>query len=711
MARTRASKGQGRQGIETGTAPPCPGASGGDGAKALPRWALPAAILGLLLITFAAFSPAVGFGFLSLGDPSYTTGNPHIRTGLTWDGVRWAFLTREIGFPMPITFLSHMADCQVFGLRPWGHHLTSILIHALSAVLLLLALNRMTGALWPSAFVAALFAVHPLHAEPVAWLADRKDVLCGFFWVATLLAYSRYAPRPAPARYLAVLACALLAMLSKPMAVTLPFALLLLDLWPLGRWPGDLRGPGQRATLSRLLLEKVPMLLPIPLISLATLSAQTDYGALASTTTFPLGERVSNALYAYAAYLGKTFVPVRLAAMYPFDHAAMPLWKPLLGAAVLLCGTAAALLLFRAKRYVTSGWFWYIGTLVPVIGLVHAGSQSMADRYTYIPLLGVFLIFAWGATEALAGASRGRQAGAAAFAVLLVLLLAVRTRAQVMTWRDEEALYTQVIRVSPKAILAYTNLGTYYLQVKGEPQKALECYEKALSVDPGYGDVQLNMGLVLGRMGRAGEAVPHLQEAARLEPDRVQARLALGAAYLKSGNPAKAAETFGGCIARWPGEWKAYTGLGESLSRSGKVREALPVFERAAALFRDNPEILRDLGMAYGETAAWPKAASALGRAAELVPKDGSAWALAGYAQVMSGNRAEGMRSFERALALDPSLPQPHYYLGLAAAESGNPALAKRHAEALRSSAPGMAQAIDEKIAAAPGGAAHGVSP
>lgn len=563
-----------------------------------------------------------------------------------------------------MTALSHMVDCQIFGLHPWGHHLTNLLLHAASAVLLLLSLHRMTGALRPSFWVAALFAVHPLHVEPVAWVAERKEVLCGFFWMAAMLAYAKYARAPSLRRYVAVMVACLLALLAKSMAVTLPFALLLLDFWPLRRWPGGFAGSGRPAPLKTLLLEKVPLLLPVPLLALITLKAQTDMGALGSSEAFPLGERIANALYAYGAYLFKAVAPVGLAALYPFEHGGMPLFKPVGGALALLLGTAGAALLARKRRYVAMGWFWFVGTLVPVIGLVHVGSQSMADRYTYLPLVGIFVIVAWTADDALTGVSAGARRASAVAAGVVVVSLGAMAYAQTSTWKDDEALYTRILRVSPRAVLAYFNLGNLYLFEKGDPETARGYYEKALVVDPRYGDVQLNLGIALARQRKTREALDHFEEAVRLKPSQPEARLNLATALLQSRRLPEAAEAYRAYLALRPDDRKGHSGL----------------------------------GLVYGEMGDWDRATASLSRAAELGPGDGPTISLLGFALLRRGDEERARNAFGRALSIDPALPQPHYYLGLMALQAGDVAGAEGQLVPLRRLDPGMARSLEDQI-------------
>ena len=545
---------------------------------------LAAACAAIVLITVVVFLPVAGFPFLGLDDPRYVVANAEVQRGLTVESVRWAFTTTSLGFYCPVTCLSHAFDCQLYGLNPRGHHLTSLALHAASAVVLLLAFWRMTGALAPSFAVAALFAVHPVHVEPVAWIAERKELVCGAFWMATLLAYSFYAAKPSSARYAAVLVASLLAMLAKPMAVTIPFALLLLDVWPLGRWPGDVRGVGQPAPVSRLLLEKAPLLAPLVVISLLTVNAQTGLGAVGSAEQFPLKERLANAVDAYGTYVGKAVVPIRLAALYPFEHGSIPLGRLAGGGLVLLAGTAVAMRAFARRRYVTVGWFWFVGTLVPVIGLVHVGSQSMADRYTYVPYVGLFALVAFGAADVLAAAPRLARRAMTVVAVCVVAIFGVMSHAQLSTWKDDESLYRQILHVSPKAILAYFNLGNTYLAVKNDPRGAKELYEKALAIDPNYGDIHLRLGMALNRLGDNEAAAQHYREAARLKPELVEAHVRLGLLDGELGKWDEAVASLERATRLAPGEAQPVALLGFARLRYGDRAGAQLAFHRAVSI-------------------------------------------------------------------------------------------------------------------------------
>ena len=455
---------------------------------------------GLALLTLAVYLPVLAHGFIRFDDPYFVTRNPRVQAGLTWEGIAWAFQAVVASNWHPFTLLSHMLDCELFGMDPLGHHLTSLLLHTASVVLLFEALRRMTGSTWRSAAVAALFAIHPPHVESVAWIAERKDVLSGFFWMLTLLAWERYVRQPSPKRYAAVALALAAGLLSKPMVVTLPFVLLLLDVWPLRR---GIRGK-----------EKLPLFALSAATCVATLIAQS--GTIHLASRFPMELRFANAVLSYVAYLGKTLFPTRLAVFYPMPTE-FPAWK-VAGAALLLA--ALTLLALRAPRYVTVGWLWFLGTLVPVIGIVQVGGQSMADRYLYLPSIGLFLIAAWGVP---------RRAVWIPAWIPILLALAITTRLQLRHWQDSETLFRHAVAVTERNFVAHLHLAQIYAE-SGERGPALDHFRATLEIRPGMWQAQASLGNTLRRWGRPDKALPHLRNAVRLRPQDPRLRRALAEA-------------------------------------------------------------------------------------------------------------------------------------------------------------------------------------
>ena len=526
--------------------------SGGSGPPAADAFRPAIVALALALLVAVSFGGVAGLGFIEeYDDYQYVTRNQAVLSGLTWAGLRWAFTSVGYAFNWhPLTWLSHMADVSLFGLDPRGHHLVSLALHTLNSLLLLQVLRRATGVLWPSALVAALFAVHPLRVESVAWVAERKDVLSAFFWLAATGAYVRYARRPSVARYAAVVLLFALGLLAKPMLVTLPLTLVLLDVWPLNRLrpaPGARRagpapgGPG-------VLVEKVPLLLLSGASAALTVVAQNRGGALG--TDYPAPLRAQNALLSLARYLGKTLWPQDLAVVYPFPWRGIPAWQWAAAAVMVLAVTAAAVRWRRRCPAVLWGWLWFLVTLAPVIGLLQAGDQAMADRYTYIPHVGLLVMAVWGLRELARGRPRGRVV-LAALAAAALAALPVLTQRQVRIWRDGVTLFTHARAVTPGNWIAEINLGMYYMN-RGEKTKAVEHfretirarpdhvrghfnlgvalyesgsleeaagqYRQALALDPHFGEAHCNLGVVLLMRGRTEEAVLHFREALRANP-------------------------------------------------------------------------------------------------------------------------------------------------------------------------------------------------
>jgi tetratricopeptide (TPR) repeat protein len=489
-------------------------ATGRLGAGSSPKLALVALLLAALAL--AAFAPALGGAFLVYDDDLYVTGNPRVRAGLTWSGLAWAFTSGHAANWHPLTWLTHMADVALWGMDPRGHHLTSVLLHAVNAALVFLVLRSLTGAFGRSAVVAALFAVHPTRIESVAWVAERKDVLSTMFGLLTLLAYSAWAEKPTPARRAAALAAFAAGLLAKPMLVTLPFVLVLLDVWPLRRL-GEVRpgsGGRDRVSVVRLLGEKWPFFLLAASSSLVTVVVQRAGGAVGTLESYPMGFRLANAVVAYSGYLRRLFWPADLAVFYPHPGRSLSA-SAILGAALLMAGLCLlATRVRRGRPYVFVGWFWLVGMLVPVIGLVQVGFQALADRYTYLPYVGVFLALVWLAEEVL-----GRMKPlAAALALAFVAVGLVQTRAELAHWRDSETLFRRALAVTRENYVAHQNLA-HHLNETSRPAEAIPHLEEALRIRPRYAEARVNLGRALFLLGRVDEAVPQFQEAIAVRPD------------------------------------------------------------------------------------------------------------------------------------------------------------------------------------------------
>jgi tetratricopeptide (TPR) repeat protein len=488
--------------------------------------------LALAAVTLLVYCRAPYHDFVNLDDRIYVENNPHVAAGLTRASLWWALTSFECSNWHPLTWLSLQLDRNLYdGLRPGGFHLTNVVLHLANSVLLLHVLRRMTGAVWRSALVAALFALHPLHVESVAWVAERKDVLSTLFWLLALLAYTWYAERPGPGRYLLVLLCLALGLMSKPMVVTLPCVLLLLDYWPLGRWAPGRAVLRQAVPLRWLVAEKLPLLGLAAASCLVTMRAQAAGGALASFETVPLDARFRNALQAYVAYLGMTAWPVNLAVFYEHPGAALS-WEPALAAGALLLAITLGVLWARGRPYLAVGWLWYLGTLVPVIGLVQVGDQALADRYTYVPLIGIFIALAWGVGDlASAVGRRGVRVGLSAAAVTILAACALRTWGQLGTWHDSRTLWEQAVRVCPGSDAAHDHLGMVYEEA-GLPQQAWAHFARAVELNPASGQARNNLGRACLGREEPELARRHLTEAVRLQPLRPDVHFNLALAHV-----------------------------------------------------------------------------------------------------------------------------------------------------------------------------------
>ncbi len=518
-------------------------------------------------MTLAIYWQVGRHSFILFDDNDYVTANYHVRGGLTRDGVAWSFTTFHANNWHPLTWLSHMLDVTLFGLDAGWHHRVNVLFHVLNAILLFFVLNAMTGATWRSAFVAALFAVHPLHVESVAWISERKDVLSTFFWMLSMGAYVHYARSPGWKRHLGIACCFTLGLLGKPMLVTLPFVFLLLDYWPLGRMASETTSPPAalfpRVPIRSLILEKVPLVLLSAVSSALTLLAQGEGGAITTLQSVPAGYRAANALVSYLRYLGLTAWPSSLAVYYPLSLQDLHAWTAI-GAGCALAGiTVAAVLGRKPYPWLIVGWLWYLGTLVPVIGLAQVGSQAMADRYTYVPLIGVFIVATWGACEVLRERRLRRQV-LGVLGALVLLALSATTWIQVGYWRDGVTLFVRALKVTENNWFAWNNLGVSHW-VLGRHAEAIACYRESLRINPYYDLARKNLaeamkvtegiaavwngrGVAFSKEGRYAEAIACYENALRARADYADAWYNLALAYKKTGEPAKAAEAYSAAL-------------------------------------------------------------------------------------------------------------------------------------------------------------------
>lgn len=502
-------------------------------------------VLSLILATLIVYWPVQNHQFLDLDDDVYVTDNREVKSGLTLTGMAWAFTATKASNWHPLTWISHQLDYAIYGLNPGGHHWTNLLFHLANTFLLFLLLKRMTGMLWSSGFIAALFALHPLHVESVAWVAERKDVLSAFFWFLTIWAYIRYVENRSVARFLWVILSFTMGLLSKPMIVTLPFVLLLLDYWPLRRVQSETHGDEALSAHKplrwpSLVLEKTPFFVLSAISSYLALVAHEKGGAVRSLELFPLAGRIGNASISYVSYMWKMLWPHKLA-FYPYEDP-LSLWQALAAGVLLVLISAMVIHARRRHPYFTVGWFWYLGTLVPVIGFVQVGWQAMADRYTYIPLIGLFVMVAMGVQDLL-GRLPSRRTLFFASGGLILLAFMVVSRFQLDYWHDGITVYEHTLQVTPRSYVIHSMLGFAFLKREKMPE-AIEHHVEAVRLRPDFATAHHNLGVALIKAGRKSEAIDHLVEAVRIEPNNGDTRLTLVVAYLMIGKQALAAEQY-----------------------------------------------------------------------------------------------------------------------------------------------------------------------
>ena len=613
----------------------------------------------LAAIVWLAFGRTLGFGFVNYDDPRTVSEVAEITRGLSAEGIGWAFTHTVIGHWDPLTTLSHMVDCQIYGLKPWGHHLTNVLLHAAGTILLFLALREMTGALWRSAFVAALFAIHPLRVESVAWITERKDVLSGVFFMLALGAYARYAHGPSARRYFSVALAFALGLLCKSMLVTLPFVLLLLDYWPLGRWAD------RRAFPWPLLIEKIPLLLLSAASAAIQIFAARDM--MTPIQTLSLSARLESTLVAYAAYLGKIVWPVKLAVFYP-SPGVWPAAQVLPAAAVLLGLSILAVVSRREHPYVLVGWLWFLGMLVPVAGLLQVGDQAMADRYSYLPSIGVFIALAWGARDITRCWSHPLLTRGAAAAAILICC-AMITRRQCEYWKDSQSLFRHALASTQRNPVAHLNLGMALLRTPGGLPEATAEFEAALRIKPDDPIIHNDLGIADQSAGDLPKAISEFQTALRLAPDDPERHfnLANALATIPDRVP-EAISEYEAALRIDPDFAEAQTNVGNILVKiPGRLPEAIAHFEAAARIDPHLAEPHYDLGNAYLKTQdGLPEAVSEYQAAVEIDPDYFQAQTNLGAALwKLPGRSQEAIAHLEEALRINPRYAEAHYNLGL----------------------------------------------
>jgi len=708
--------------------------------------------IALSVATLAIYAQVLQFQFVDWDDRAYVFENPHIAQGLTPQSMAWAFTSNYAANWHPLTWISHMLDVQLFGLErgpdagflqgPGGHHMVSVLLHVGNSLLLLLLLYRMTGAFWPSALTAALFAFHPLRVESVAWVSERKDVLSGFFFMLTLLSYHWYAKRPALKRYLLVFICLALGLMSKPMLITVPFLLLLLDLWPLRRMqfeqPSTLRyaAPGKETKVTMvdasaysadpaekpkhqpsffvlfvtfcsklfaterteltgsesnpgpglrfLILEKLPLFALAIASCFVTLSVQTAGGAVSSLERLPWAWRLVNAPVATVMYLFKTLWPTNLAYAYP--HAAhIPTQQ--LGDWILLAGAATLLLVLisvilfrtRSQPYLLVGWLWLLGMLLPVIGLIQVGQQAWADRYAYLPLVGIYVIISWSLARCVHRRPAARRAVIAGAIVSLFVFLPLTWR-QVAVWRDTEHLFRHAQAVSRNNFLAHNNWGGFLLE-NDQFEDALTPLQEALRINPKFAVAHNNMGMALKGLGHPAQALEHYDMAVQRDPNYIEAHLNWGNALETLGRFDEAIAHYQKALQIRPLHAEAQLSWGNALAKSGEVEQAIAHYRQALQIKPDYAEAHNNMGHALATRGQIEEAIAHYQQALRIDPDYATAHLNWGNALVKSGQIEEAIARYQQALQIDPELAEAHNNMGMILERSTQLADALKHFE------------------------------
>ncbi|MBN2137950.1 MAG: tetratricopeptide repeat protein [Sedimentisphaerales bacterium] len=660
--------------------------------------------ISIAAVTLAAYWRVLDADFINFDDTLYVTENPHVNTGLSIDNIKWAFSVGKVGYWHPLTWLSHMVDCRLYGLEPGPHHLTNLLLHIANSLLLFVVLRRMTGAVWCSAFVAAVFAVHPLNVDSVAWVAERKNVLSTMFWLLTIWAYVGYAESGRTGRYLLAVVFFVMGLLAKPMLVTLPMVMLLLDYWPLrrlsfrqpsipavGKKRKPLAPPRRKLSVLRLIWEKSPFLV-LSLISvvLSFLSVRR-LGITTSTDLVPLTLRLSNAAVSYVTYITKIICPRNLAVFYPYPME-VAVWKSV-GALLLLAGVSFLLVwTFRKKAYPAIGWLWFVGSLLPVIGLVQAGLwPATADRWAYVPMIGLSVAVAW----AVGDLAAKRRIPAFVFVLAAgacLTALTFSTFFQVGCWRNSKTLFTHALNVTTGNYIAHVNLGNALIK-DGETAQAMSHYEKAIKIHPAYADAHYNLGVAFALEGDYGRAAGEYDKTLKLKPTHFKARLRLAEALTRIGRIDEAVAQYDKLIQTKPDNIEVLNNFVPALLQKKQLARAVEVCHRALRIAPDSVEVLNNLANTLVEQGRFESALANLKKALTLEPNFVKTYYNLAGALTRAGRLDEAVDYYDQALQLDPNDKIGHNALAQILARQKKYDQARRHYEAAIRLDPNFAKA------------------
>jgi tetratricopeptide (TPR) repeat protein len=637
---------------------------------------VPGVCIFLAVITLAVFGQTFHYDFVNVDDDIYVYENAEVRGGLTLNGIAAMFTHVECNFYHPFTMISLMANYQLHGLQPGGYHVTNVLLHILSAILLFLILREMTGFLWRSAFVAALFAIHPLRVESVAWIAERKDVLGGVGFMLTLWAYIRYVRAARSTfRYLVVVVFFALGLMCKPSFVTLPFVLLLLDYWPLHRFGGGTAADGKFASqdgrlsvFAHLIMEKVPLFMLSAAASVMAVIAEGE--AINPLAGMSFLVRMSNSIISYATYLRQMVYPADLAPFYPFLVKDLLEWKIILALTLLVTISAVAVAAWRKRPYLLVGWLWYLGMLVPMIGIIQLGGFAHADRFTYLPMIGLFVALTWTAADLCAG-FRHRRLILGSFSTLILVALILCARTQTSYWRNNESLWTHTLACTSDNYFAHNNLGFALLQ-KGNVNEAIRQCQEAVQINPNDAMAHLNLGDALLQKGKVDEAIAHYLKALEISPTLAKACYDLGIAFSQKGNMNEAIIYCQKALAINPDYTEAHVNLGVALFQKGDVDEAIVHYQKALQINPDYAEAHINFGIALLQKGDVDEAIVHYQKALQINPDYAEAHVDLGNALFKKGNVDEAMAHYQMALKINPNIAEAHSNLGNALLQKGD---------------------------------------
>jgi len=617
----------------------------------------------LIAATFIVFRNTLAFEFVNFDDNIYVTENTQVKAGLTSKSIIWAFTSIHAGYWIPLVWISYMLDIELFGLNSHGFHFVNLLFHLVNTVLLFWVFRRMTGALWQSAFVAAIFALHPLHVESVAWITERKDVLSAFFWFLSMIAYHRYTKDPGMRTYFVVVLFFILGLMAKPMIVTLPFVLLLLDFWPLARFQfPNLRGPDQTKANWKLLWEKMPLFGVALVFSALGYVTQQKSGAIVSLGTVSFGHRIANALVSYVKYFWKTVWPFDLVVFYPFPAHGLPGWQVAGASLALISISVSAILAARRYLYIPVGWFWFLGTLIPVIGLAQGGRHAMADRFMYIPLIGLSIIVAWGITD-LAAKLRGKNILLSLSSGAIILVLMKYTWLQVQHWENSITLYEHTLKVAKNDFSIHYNMGLA-LAKKGDLKKAISHFSEAIRIRPHSFKGHNNIGFIYQKTRQWDKAIAHYKKALTYEPRQVDTLHNLGFVYKKKGQLDLSIMHFKEALTLDNHFEKSYNSLGILYLETKQINKAIAYFNRAIEINPNNFETLNNLGYLYLEMGQLVLAENYLNKTLSLNINYEKSYFNLGILYTQKNQQEKAIEYFKKAIQLKPNLADTYVRLG-----------------------------------------------